>query len=747
MVSVVDSIRPNQQDNLALDPIVLEAQRRFDRCVKWESESRKLFLEDLKFAEADSDNAYQWPNAIRRNRDADERPCLTVNKTRVHNLQIINDMKQNKPGIVVRATGNGATFEAAQCYTDIIRHIEYQSNAQVAYSTAAGFQVRAGIGWLRVSRDYTDENTFEQDIFIRRIIDPLSIYVDPDAKELDKSDARFLFTFEDINKEEFDEAYPEWAGWAGQNALGNVEGHWVTKDHVRICEYFRRVEAKDELIAYKKDNGEYVTVKKSQLPKEMVKNLDDDIWTRRRVIYETKIERYLIIGEKIAEKTEEVGKYIPFVPVIGEETIIDGVLDRKGHTRALKDPQRIYNYWTSSAVEQVALQSKTPYIAAAAAIEDYESYWNTANKVNHSVLPYNAFDDLGNQLPPPSRQEPPVMAPGYVQGMQVAANELMMVSGQYQGTMGEPSNERSGKALNERQRQGDNATYHYIDNQAIALRGVGKILLDLIPRVYDTRRVKQVMAIDGKSYEVLIDPQAQQAWQKEQGAAEETAQRIFNPNVGRYEVQADVGPGYGTKREQAFDAYITLLTQAPAFAPAIADLLMQNADFPTANEAAARLRRMAPKAALGEGPSQEEQALQAQVQNMQNALAKALEELAESKLKLKGKDQMRDIDAYDAETKRFAAAAKAGMDQAQLRVIVAELMHDIARTPLDIVQQNNENNNDDTTPNAGDTTTDMGGGGGDQPPYPGARRAPDGEWYVPDGARPGKYLKVLRGNA
>src|SRR5205085_2387663 len=223
---------------------------------------------------------------------------------------------------------------------------------------------------------------------------------------------------------------------------------------------------------------------------------------------------------------------------------IDGRMDRKGHTRALKDPARIYNYWTSSAVENVALQGKTPWIAAAQAIEDYEVYWNTANRINHSVLPYNAYDDAGNALPQPTRPEPPTMAPAYIQGMQIAVNEMMMVSGQYQPQMGEPSNERSGKALAERQRQGDNATYHFIDNLGVALRHVGRILLNQVPLVYDTRRMMQILALDGTDYEIEVDPTARQAYVQHLNHDQEVIKRIFNPRLGRYDVQADIGPAY-----------------------------------------------------------------------------------------------------------------------------------------------------------------------------------------------------------
>lgn len=729
---------------VGFDAIVTEAMERFRRCVKWESDSRKLFLEDLRFAEADSDNGFQWPNNIRRSREADERPCLTVNKTRIHNLQILNDMKQNKPGLVARGTGNGATYESAQVLSDIFRHIEYQSNAQVHYDTAAGFMVRAGIGWVRVVREYAGDDTFDQEIFIRGVWDPLAVYVDPDARERDKSDARFLFIFQDVNKDEFDKMYPKWAGSAAQNALGNVAGgQWVTQDTVRVCEYFRRTTNHDKIVAIKDSAGNFLAVKKSQLPPELWKELDDDPMVRQRTIHETQVERYFIVGTEIKEKTIEPGRYIPLSPAIGEETIIDGMMDRKGHTRAMKDPQRIYNYWTSSAVEHVALQTKTPWIASAAAVEEYEVMWNTANRVNHSVLIYNGTDDLGNAIPPPAQNKPPEMAGGYITGMQVAANELMMVSGQYQPVMGEPSNERSGKALAERQRQGDNATYHYIDSMAICIRHVGKIVLDLIPHVYDTKRVLQIMAVDGISYAVELDPNLQKAYQQELNHDGEVAKKIFNPQVGKYDIQAEIGPAYGTRREQAFDAYITLMTQAPQIAAVCADLLMQNADFPTANEAAERLRRMIPPQALGQGPSQAEQLLTQQLQSTQELLSKSMQELAAAQVQLKGKDQMRDIDAYDSETKRFAVVTKNGIDEGQLKVVVAQLMHEIAKTPLDMVVAQNA-----ASAKAQGASTDDDGDSGEaaaaeeEPPLPGAEKGTEGAWYVPDPTRPGKHARV-----
>ena len=233
-----------------------EAYERFKRCVKWEQLARQRFLDDYKFAQADCYNGYQWPNDLRRTREIDERPSLTLNGIRQHNLQIINDAKQNKPSIKAMPTGGGSTYESALCVSAIFKHIEYISNATTAYDLATAFQVQAGWGYIRVETDYCNEDNFDQEIYIRRVTDPLSVYMDPDAKEADKSDARFAFAFEDIDREEFDKS-PKWSKWsslATQTALGDIEG-WQTQTSVRVADYWRVVEEKDELFALPKGFG------------------------------------------------------------------------------------------------------------------------------------------------------------------------------------------------------------------------------------------------------------------------------------------------------------------------------------------------------------------------------------------------------------------------------------------------------------------------------------------------------------
>jgi hypothetical protein len=652
------------------EKIIKEAKEDFKRCEDWESEFQPRFINDLKFANGDSDNNWQWDDVTRGNRNTAEKPSLTINKTRQHNLQIINDAKQNKPGVNIRPVGGEATYDAAQVFEGIVRHIEYQSNAETVYDRATVFQVQGGIGYWRVVTDYVSDDSFDQEIYLRPIKDMLAVYLDPDINEPDGSDARFGFVFEDVPKKVFEKDYPDHKDDVSGAPLGNAAADgWLSKDHVRVAEYYRRDQKSDKLCSFivpegYQEAGQQIIERLSKMTPdqkaiyELVK--DDKENTQTRDIVTDEITWYKIAGNKIIDRRNWLGKYVPIVRVIGEETIIEGKMDRKGHTRAMKDPNRMYNYWTSEATAQVAFQTQSPYIGAAEAIEGRETEWSDANVKTAAVLTYNHYTEDGNELPRPSREAPPQMASAYVQGMQICENQMMMASGQYQSQFGQNENATSGKAINERQRQGDNATYHFIDNLAVAIRFTGKILIDLVPKVYDTERVIRILAKDGKESQIKIQPDAPQGYQKtpppQDGGQDNTKQAvaaIFNPNVGRYEVESDVGPGYATRRQEGFNAMTQIASQNDKFMEIAGDIMWRSADFPMADEIAERWEKTIPPALRGEGPSPEVEQAKQQIQQLQDAIVALQKQLTD-------KDKEINIKGYDATTKRLTAFGNSG---------------------------------------------------------------------------------------
>jgi hypothetical protein len=323
-------------------------------------------------------------------------------------------------------------------------------------------------------------------------------------------------------------------------------------------EYFRKTTKTDTLIAHPMLRPD-AAVGSAARGRAAV---EADPSIQRRSVEEPVITWYKIAGNKVIEENEWPGRYIPIVRVVGEEIDIDGKIERKGHVRPLKDPQRMYNFMSSAQAEYIALQTKTPYVAPVEAIEGFESLWANANHENAAYLPYNSVDEEGNADRQAAARAAASGRAGVSDGDADRAARVDDGVGQYQETFGQQSNADAGVAIAARQRQGDKATYHFIDNLARAIRFTGRILIDLIPKVYDTRRVLRIVGEDGS--ERFRDDRSEPAASGRQrsGAAgadgpndkptpEQAAQLIYNPGIGRYDVTVEVGPSFETRRARS----------------------------------------------------------------------------------------------------------------------------------------------------------------------------------------------------
>lgn len=738
------SLKPAPKQTEGEVTFITGIKKRFTQCENWEAQARLNFEYDYKFANGDAHNKYQWDNDLVLTRELEDKPCLTINKTAIHNLMVINDAKQNKPGVRIRPVGDEATYEGAQIYQELIYHIEYISSAENVYDSATTWQVEAGVGYWRIKTDYISDKSFDQEIYICRIKDPRSVYLDPNINEQDGSDARFGFIFEDIPKDLFNQEYPDWASIGSSTTLSNTHDMWVAQNYVRVAEYFCKEEKKDKLVTW--TTNEQILEKLSDLDdtqklfyKEIKKR--KDLWPayqfqERKIITED-ISWYKIAGDRIIDKGKWLGKYIPIVRLIGTETIIDGRMDRKGHTRALINPQQIYNYSSSANVEFGALQTKSPYIAASAAIEGFEEYYKTANRTNHSYLPYNGIDDDGNEIPRPQRAEAPQSSPAYIEGMKIAQNEMMMATGQYQSQLGENENAKSGVAINARQRQGDRATYHFIDNQAIAIRFTGKILINLIPKIYDTPRIKKILASNGDRINVKVDTSAEAAYQDvtdknnpQMDNGKKIKEVIFNPDFGMYDIQADTGPSFATKRMETAAALGQIVSADKDFLKIGGDVYFRNLDFPGADTLAERYSNIIPPQVKGEGlPPQVEEIMHKStdmIQGLQSQVADLTQQVKDKTTELTQKGQRLDLDFkdktaeharldYEAETKRAAALFNTGEGNDEAANIFKPVIAQLIKGML----ANGELNFSDNSEPEGLPE--------------GAKKAADGQYYVKQG--------------
>jgi hypothetical protein len=660
--------------------VLSTARDRLSMAISAYSESREDELDDLRFYAGSPDNQWQWPADVLATRGAvqgqtiNARPCLTINKLPQHVHQITNDQRQNRPSVKVIPVDDNADVEVAEIFNGMIRHIEYISDADVAYDTACENQVAYGEGYIRVLTEYCDDNTFDQDIKIARVRNSFSVYMDPLIQDPCGSDAEWCFITEDLSKAEYARLFPNASPLSTLETLGVGDqnlSQWLNTDTIRIAEYFYCEYDTQTLNLYPGNVTAFQGTPEDKELRAVYGKPKKSRQADRKKICWTKINGY-----EILEKQEWAGSCIPVVRVIGNEYEVEGRIYISGLVRNAKDAQRMYNYWTSQEAEMLALAPKAPFIGYGGQFEGYETQWKTANTNNWPYLEVNpdVTDGQGAILPLPQRAQPPMASSGLLQAKVGASEDIKSATGQYNASLGMTSNERSGRAILARQREGDVGTYHYQDNLARAVRYVGRQLVDLIPKIYDTQRIARIIGIDGETKMVKIDPMQQEPVRKIQNQDGVVIDKIYNPSVGKYDVVVATGPGYATKRQEALEAMAQLLQGNPQLWTVAGDLFVKNMDWPGAQEMAKRFAKTIDPKLMGD--AEDNPALQAAQQQMQ-AMAAELDQLhnmlqnvgkSMEAQDMERKDFEAKIKAYQAETQRISAV-QSGMTEEQIQDI------------------------------------------------------------------------------
>jgi hypothetical protein len=661
--------------------ILSVAKSRFTMAVSAYSESREDELDDLRFYAASPDNQWQWPADVLATRGAvqgqtiNARPCLTINKLPQHVRQVTNDQRQNRPSGKVIPVDDKADVEVAEVFDGLVRHIEYISDADVAYDTACENQVAYGEGYIRLLTEYCDDNSFNQDIKIGRIRNSFSVYMDPTIQDPCGSDAQWCFITEDLTKAEYERQFPDAQPISSMMSQGVGDAsisQWVSENTVRIAEYFYIEHEKATLNLY---YGNVSAMKGSAEDEDMAMRGMKPIKTR--IVDIKKVKWCKINGFEILESQDWAGSNIPVVRVVGNEFEVDGRIYVSGIVRNAKDAQRMYNYWTSQEAEMLALAPKAPFIGYGGQFEGYENQWKTANTTNWPYLEVNpdVTDGAGAVLPLPQRAPPPLPQTGLIQAKMGASDDIKGTTGQYDSSLGQTSNERSGKAILARERQSDVGTYHYVDNLARAVRYITRQIVDLIPKIYDTERIARIVGEDGETGIIKVNPNQPMPVNKIMDQQGIVLEKIYNLGVGKYDVCVTTGPSYMTKRQEALEAMAQLLQGNPQLWAVAGDLFIKNMDWPGAQEMSKRFAKtIDPKIMEGGDDSPEMQAAKMQMDAMNQEMEQMMNMLQNIGKSVEVQEQQRadyeaQIKAFDAETKRISAV-QAGMTFEQIQDIV-----------------------------------------------------------------------------
>ena len=659
-----------------------EMRSRYTMAIAAYSDSREDELDDLRFMAGSPDNQWQWPADVLATRGAvqgqtiNARPCLTINKLPQHVRQVTNEQRQNRPSGKVIPADDKADVEVAAIYDGMVRHIEYMSDADVAYDTACENQVTYGEGYIRILTEYCDEDSFDQDLRIGRVRNSFSVYMDPMSQDPTGADAEWCFITQDITKAEYERDYPDAAPLSSILASGVGDQYlsqWLTEDTLRIAEYFYYKHEDATLNLYPGNQSFFDGSPEDKQMKAMgLKPVKSRRVDRKKVMW------MKTNGFESLEEREWAGKWLPVVRVIGNEFEVEGQIYISGLVRNAKDAQRMYNYWTSQEAEMLALAPKAPFIGYGGQFEGYEMQWKTANTTNWPYLEVNpdVTDGMGAVLPLPQRAAPPLPQTGLIQAKMGASDDIKSTTGQYDSSLGATSNERSGRAILAREKQGDTGTYHYVDNLARAIRHITRQLVDMIPKIYDTERIARIVGLDGEVDMVKINPQQPNPVNEIRDVNTGILiEKIYNPGVGRYDVVVTTGPSYMTKRQEAMDAMSQILQGNPQLWSVAGDLFVKNMDWPGSEELAARLAKTIDPKLLEDGDK--DPALQAAEQQMQ-AMGAELDQMAQMMQNFQKSVEVQDLErknfeaeikAYQAETQRISAVS-AGMTAEQIQDIV-----------------------------------------------------------------------------
>jgi Phage P22-like portal protein len=642
--SVLDSLGVGGDESELTQKKLETIRKRFDICVEATGQNRQEMLDDIRFARLGD----QWSEASKydRARPGKERPMLVVNRLLQFRDRVVNEIRQNTPSIRIRPVADGSDQETAEVLMGIIRHIQDNSNASIAYDTAVEWQVDTGLGYIRVRNDWADDKSFDQEIFIDRIVDPMKVYLDPHSKQPDGSDAEWCIIAEEIPKEDFKRLYPDVpeTNWEAAGN-GDMQG-WYTKDSVRLAEYYYIEHSEEEIYDEETGRSRMADVRKC-------------MWCK-------------VTGQTVLEEAEIPTKYIPIVPVLGHEVWVQGRRYLSGLVRNAKDAQRLYNYYLSANAENVALAPKAPFIGVAGQFET-DPRWGRANQESLAYLEYDPVSIAGTPVGPPQRAQPPQASSAIMQAVQLAENDIMQSMGIYQPSLGGESNETSGRALMLRQKQTETGNFHYQDNLNRSIRQCGRIILDMVPKIYDRARVIRILGEDGVPQQVNVDPNMPQASAYTDNPAIDS---IYNPTIGTYDVVCDSGPSYATKRDEAANMMLALTQANPSLFNMIGDLMLKNMDWPGAEEISKRLQAMLPPnlQPTADGTKVDPQVIQAQ--QMMEQMATQMEHMSAEMQGLQNEAMLKIQEAerqwFDSQTKRIDVEGKLMVTDQQLQAMVNE---------------------------------------------------------------------------
>jgi hypothetical protein len=589
------------------------AKKRRDQAQSYWKDIYADFDTDMRLVAGD-----QWRTSDRAAREQAGRPALQFNRQAQNVQMLVNMIRQNKPAIRVNPKSD-STVEEAKYFQGIIRHIEYASQADMCRENAAEYSIGGGFGFYRITTEYASDDSFDLDIFIRRIADPKTVLFDPNVMQPDFSDARWCQVWEYMSWDVYKQKYPnsDHASW--DPVMRTEWGDWADEDGIWLCEYWQ-VETKYRTLLMLRDGT-------SIFDDELQTPVPESFVVRRRQIEKRTVKCDLINAVEILASTVWAGDWIPIMVVLGKELFVEGKRKFISLVRNNRDTQQLLNAAYSGVAENIGLTNRVPYIGYKGSFKS-DKNWAQAHVTNPAFLEFDpVYGENGELLPPPQRQtaEAAIGALSQLAGMMIDSNKAG--AGMFDSSLGAAEPEYSGISVQRRVRQADLTNLHFSDNLSRTMWHEGRCLIQLIQRVIDRPRAMRIMGEDGVPDTIPVTmnvPLSDGSTMIPQVPGFEGKQHL-KIDKGNYDVVVMSGPSYPTRKIEEFEAWSEMGRSNPLIWQAAGDQIIKNAPFEGAEVISESYLTMMPpaiqelrKAKNGQAPIPPE--VQAQIAQMQAQL-------------------------------------------------------------------------------------------------------------------------------
>jgi len=662
-----------------------------------------------------------WDQEVRRQREAAQRPTLTFNKIVPIVRSILGEQRINSAQLTVRACDKNTPQEWVDWRNDHLRYVAYKSESDVAYQTAFKNALEVGWGAIEVDIEYESRNTLNQCMLVKAIYDYQVAFFDPAATESNKSDGDFCGKYWIISKDDFKRKWPD---VENPQSMGNTYYfQWQTDDTVTVCDLYYKDYFKKTLVRL--SNGREMELSEAkELLDEQQDILDrmseEELFNaellgmealeivEQDTIMDFKIKKVRMVQNAILEESDWPGNILPIVYVEGDSTVVDGERIPLPFILEAVDSQKLVNYYGSEIAYSILNARREQFMATPQQTAGFEQIWRQPQNVQ-GVLYYNPDMRTGNQ--PPVQIAPPVFNAGLLQAQQDTTMQISQTLGRYEESRGEESNAQSGIAINSRKHASNLAVNVYDDNLNRAICQIGKIQMDLMPKLYKDQRDINLRDAEGKLSTITINkPKEGFNFGKDD---EDFDIEMENPvDKGEYNIEVRVDGSYDAQRAEALETYLKFVQMYPPMAPLIPDLIAESSGLETANKLMERAKTILPPdiKAMEDGlpppppqpnPMQqmEQQKMQLEMKGMalkeqelqQNVMLKQAQiQIDEKKLfnenmKMQLDAQQYGLDAQVAETKAIAdiqttkVKADAEIKKSSINLATAHVVHHTKR--------------------------------------------------------------------